>query len=53
MKKKTYIIPTISVYEIKVNHQLLTGSPSYDPTNPSSGDAGGAASPAFFYEDVF
>lgn len=50
--KKQYIIPTIDVYEIKVSHQLLAGSDqSYDPTNPSSGDAGGAASRSFDFDD--
>ena len=48
--KKIYINPSIDVYEIKVNHQLLAGS-DYDPTNPTSGDAGDAASRRFIYDD--
>ena len=50
--KKTYINPEMEVVVINAQQQLLTGSPfSGDPSNPSSGDAGGAAAPDFDFED--
>ena len=49
--KKEYIYPEIEVVELKAQHQLLAGSPySGDPTNPTPGDAGGAAAPEFDFE---
>jgi hypothetical protein len=48
--KKEYIFPEIEVVELKAQHQLLAGSFSGDPTNPTPGDAGGAAAPEFDFE---
>ena len=51
MMKKTYINPALEIIMVKPQ-QLLAGSDrSYDPTNPSSGDAGGAASREFDFDD--
>lgn len=54
MMKKEYINPDMEVVVLNMNQQLLAGSPfSADPTNPSSGDAGGAAAPEFDDTNMF
>ena len=46
--KKIYINPSIDVYEIKVNHQLLTGS---ELGLGDDGNADNAESRRFIFDD--
>ena len=51
--KKEYINPEMEVVKI-VTHGMLATSPfSGDPTNPTPGDAGGAAAPEFDDVNMF
>ena len=53
MMKKEYINPEMEVVEIKAQHQLLAGSFTGNTSNPTPGDAGGAAAPEFDDTNMF